>query len=128
MIRKFLSFLAIALLFAAPALACKLVSDAQVSDELIFSPDTLPEARVGQPYNAIIELSNQRTPAFSMGAPANSLPAGLTGAFDQDKQTYTIRGTPTIGGTYPLTISALCYGTNVSGQSGEKEFTLMVRE
>jgi hypothetical protein len=121
--RNIYSFLAIILLLTAPALACKLVSD-----ELTFSPDALPEAQVGQPYSAVIGLSDQRTAAFSMGAPASSLPPGLTGTFDQDKQTFTISGTPTQAGTYPLTISAMCYGTNVSGQSGEKEYILVVRE
>jgi hypothetical protein len=126
--RKVISFLAVILLFTAPALACKLVTNEIVSDELTFMPEMLPEAQVGQPYNAVIQLSDQHTPAFSMGAPAESLPPGLIGTFDEGKQTYTLSGTPTVAGTYPLIVSAICYGTNVSGQTGEKQYTLVVNE
>jgi len=62
-----------------------------------------------------------------MGAGNDRLPPGLKGTFDQAKQAYTIDGAPTQAGTFPLTISAVCYGTNVSGQSGEKEYRLVIK-
>ena len=108
--------------------SCRLFTPSTTpSDGLQFSPETLPDGEAGKPYTALITLSNQRTPAFEMGAPEDSLPPGLSGDFDQDKQTYILSGTPTRPGTYSLTITAICYGTNQSGQSGEKEYQLVVR-
>ena len=98
-----------------------------VYDELIFSPDTLPEGQVGEEYKAVITLSGQRTPAFEMGAQEMALPEGLTGTFDQDQQTYTIEGMPLESGSFTLTVSAVCYGTQVSGQTGEREYTLEIK-
>ncbi len=112
---------------AAAALSCNLVTSFVESTKLRFSPDTLPDGQVGQAYKAVISLSNQHTPAFRMDAKDESLPPGLKGTFDKDQQTYTIEGTPTQAGTFSLTVSALCYGTNVSGQSGEKEYTLVIK-
>ena len=118
------------IIFAALAFvtfSCNLVNISLKSDVLQFSPDKLPDGQVGQAYKAVISLSNQRTPAFNMGADKDSLPPGLTGIFDQEKQTYTLAGTPTRAGTFSLTVSAVCYGTNVSGQSGEKEYRLVIK-
>ncbi len=97
-----------------------------VYDELTFSPDTLPEGQVGEEYSAVITLSGQRTPAFAMGAPEWDLPEGLTGTFDEDEQTYTIEGIPLEAGTFELTVSAECYGTQVSGQTGGMDYTLII--
>ncbi len=107
-------------------LSCSLFTGNPQSDELVFSPDELPEGQVGLPYKAVLTLSNQHTPAFQMDTGENSLPPGLTGSFDEDGQTYTISGTPTQAGTYPFKISALCYGTNTSGQRGEKEYEIVI--
>jgi hypothetical protein len=98
-----------------------------VTDELIFSPDTLPEGMQGEEYQAVITLTGQRTPAFEIGAPENSLPMGLEGTFDQDNQTYTIEGVPLEAGTFDLAVSAVCYGTQVSGQMGEKDYQLVIK-
>ncbi len=75
----------------------------------------------------VIALSNQRTPAFNLGAGNDRLPPGRKGAFDQTKQTYTIEGIPNQAGAFSLTISAMCYGTNVSGQTGQKEYQLLIK-
>lgn len=107
--------------------SCSLLNISSKSDALHFSPDMLPDGQVGEAYKVVITLSNQRTPAFNMGADKDNLPAGLTGTFDQEKQTYTLDGIPGQTGTFSLTISALCYGTNVSGQSGEKEYRLVIK-
>jgi hypothetical protein len=37
-----------------------------------------------------------------------------------------IYGTPTQAGTFPITLSVWCYGTQESGQTGEKQYTIMV--
>jgi hypothetical protein len=113
--------LLLCLFFVLPVLACS------KSDKLVFSPDSLPEAKVDQPYSVTITLSNQRTPAFSMSAAEGDLPPGLTGVFDQEQQSYTISGTPSQAGTYKIGISVLCYGTQVSGQTGAKTYELVVK-
>ena len=63
--------------------------------ELVFTPDTLPDAEAGVPYEVIIQISQ-------FGVPEES-------------------------GTYKFIVSVWCYGTNVSGQTGEKEYTLLVK-
>jgi hypothetical protein len=120
-------FIIIFVALALVTFSCSLGNISLNSGVLQFSPDKLPDGQVGQVYKAVITLSNQRTPAFNLGAGKDSLPPGLTGTFDQEKQTYTLEGTPTRAGTFSLTVSALCYGTNVSGQSGEKEYQLVVK-
>jgi len=120
-------FTIIVFALALVTISCSLVNISSKSDVLQFSPDTLPDGQVGQAYKVVISLSNQRTPAFNMGGSQDRLPPGLKGAFDQEKQTYTLAGTPTQAGTFPLTVSALCYGTNVAGQSGEKEYRLVIK-
>jgi hypothetical protein len=124
---KKLFFTIIVVVLALVTFSCSLGNISSNSGALQFSPDTLPDGQVGQAYKVVISLSNQRTPAFNLGAKKESLPAGLAGTFDQGKQTYTIEGTPIQAGVFPLTISALCYGTNVSGQSGEKEYRLVIK-
>jgi hypothetical protein len=120
-------FTIIAVALAAVSFSCSLFNISSKSDVLQFSPDTLPAGQVGRAYKTVITLSNQRTPAFNMGADEDRIPPGLTGTFDQEKQTYTLEGTPTQAGAFSLTISALCYGTNVSGQTGEKEYRLVIK-
>jgi hypothetical protein len=45
----------------------------------------------------------------------------------KESRPILIEGTPTQAGAFPLTISALCYGMNVSGQSGQKEYRLVIK-
>jgi len=37
-----------------------------------------------------------------------------------------LTGTPTTRGTYVFTVSAWCLGTNVSGQTGDQSYVLVV--
>jgi len=123
--KTILTIILVALAFVT--FSCSLGNILSDSDVLKFSPDTLPDGQVGQAYKVVISLSNQHTPAFNMGAGQDQLPAGLKGAFNQQKQAYTIEGTPTRAGTFTLTVSALCYGTNAPGQTGQKEYTLVIK-
>jgi hypothetical protein len=116
-----------AAVLAFATLSCSLFTASSKSEGLQFSPAVLPDGQVGQAYQALITLTNQRTPAFDMSAAADTLPPGLTGTFDQDKQTYTLSGTPTQAGSYSITLTARCYGTNVSGQSGAADYKLVIR-
>ncbi len=121
--RRFLPIALLVIILAAPILAC----GGDKRGPLVFAPDKLPEAQVGQPYSVIITISENRTPVFQFGADEKTLPPGLAGVFDKQKQSYTLSGTPAQSGTYKFRVDAMCYGTNVSGQMGPKEYELVVK-
>ncbi|MGB8215636.1 MAG: Ig domain-containing protein [Anaerolineales bacterium] len=93
---------------------------------LVFTPDQMPEARVGQPYHAEILISGNVTPVGNYSISAGALPPGLALVMDQQLRIGRISGTPTQPGTYSFTVNVWCYGTNISGQTGEKQYTLVV--
>ena len=96
--------------------------------DLEFSPTTLADARVGSPYSATITVSQAVTPVANASVDENALPAGLTLALAKEPaDTIQISGTPTATGTFNFTVSVWCYGTNVSGQSASKDYTLVVK-
>ena len=106
------------------SLAC--IVSPLLRSSLVFSPDALPAAQVNQPYSVDITVSKNATPMFEAGVADGSLPDGLTVELQQDENLVRISGTPTEAGTYTFTISVACYGTNVSGQTGTKDYTLVV--
>lgn len=134
---KILTLLALALLLS---LSCKTVTrlvgdstpwptdDFSVDrDPLVFEPDALPEAQIGEDYSVDVIVVDPYTPVgeFSL---VGELPPGLELKPVEDvDNTAEIRGTPTEAGTYSFIISVWCYGTQVSGQTGEKEYTIVVR-
>ena len=94
---------------------------------LRFTPSELPEAQLGQPYDVTIKVLNNNTPIGSfylVGDP----PAGLTFTSELGQPTAHIQGTPQIIGTFSLTLTARCEGTNVSGQVGSITYQLVVAE
>ncbi len=94
---------------------------------LQFSPDKLPDASAGQAYEAIITVSNNATPVGDIYVGGGALPDGMTLVFTRgSSNSATLSGTPTTAGTYVFTVSAWCLGTNVSGQSGERNYSLVV--
>ena len=93
---------------------------------LEFLPAQLPAARVGQPYQVDILVSRNVTPVGDYSVSEGSLPRGLTLVMDQNLRIGRISGTPTQAGTYKFTVSVWCLGTNVSGQTGDKQYTLVV--
>jgi hypothetical protein len=95
---------------------------------LVFSPSELPAAHVGQPYQATITVSKNKTPVFSMGIDSGDLPSGLTLSYQEGESTATIEGTPEKMGEFEFTLHAYCYGTNVSGQAAEQHYTLSVKQ
>ena len=111
------------LLLAAALLACR----GGQRPALVFAPAELPEAQVGKAYAASISISGNVTPVGSMSVDSSTLPTGLEFSFDETTRAATISGTPTVSGTFKITVSAWCYGTNVSGQTGEHEYELVVR-
>lgn len=94
---------------------------------LAFSPPELPEAQVGQPYETTITVSGNKTPVFLMSIGSGELPPGLTLYYEPDASTAEIKGIPTVAGEFEFTVHASCLGTNVSGQTGEQHYELLVR-
>jgi hypothetical protein len=95
---------------------------------LSFMPEEMPLARVGMTFDVEILVGGNATPVFHYGIAEGALPPGLELVFDEKFHSARITGTPTQAGTYPFTVSVMCYGTNVSGQTGEKKYTLVVGE
>jgi hypothetical protein len=98
------------------------------SGPLKFEPDTLSSAQVGVKYEAEIRITQNSTPAGDISVSNGILPAGLEIIKVEGEDIAKISGIPETAGTYTFTVSAWCYGTMVSGQSGDKEYTIVVNE
>ena len=107
-------------LLGATSVAC------QSRPALSFAPEILPNGTVGQPYSAVIAITGNETPVGDIST-ADALPPGLTLVYgNRGDSSAQLIGTPTLAGSYPLTISAWCLGTNVSGQTGSHQYTVVV--
>lgn len=93
---------------------------------LKFTPDVLAEAQIGNVYDEEIRISLNNTPVGDFFISDGVLPEGLEFTFLEGEDAATIVGTPSEAGTYTFTVSAWCFGTQVSGQTGEKTYTLVV--
>ena len=93
---------------------------------LKFLPDALPEAQVGTTYDEEIRISLNNTPVGDFFISDGVLPEGLEFTFLEGEDAATVNGTPTEAGTFTFTVSAWCFGTQVSGQTGEKTYSLTV--
>jgi hypothetical protein len=123
------SRVALSILFSALLLSISCVLFYPAGGELKFEPAKLPDARLGVEYEAKIHVTENRTPVGDFGLSKGALPAGLDLVkLEDEEDTASIRGVPGEAGTYTFTVSVWCYGTNVSGQTGEKEYTLVVSE
>jgi hypothetical protein len=95
---------------------------------LAFSPASLPPARVGEEYRvgdrgvSGRDAGDRFLPGRGRTAPRPG--AGKSGGRGQ----AVLAGRPEQAGTYVFTLLAQCYGTNVSGQSGELRYELVVEE
>jgi hypothetical protein len=93
---------------------------------LRFEPDRLSNASVGKPYIAALHVRNNSTPVFAMNISMGVLPPGVSLAYKRGSDSAEIRGTPTKAGHFSFAVSAMCFGTNVSGQTGEKLYEIDV--
>lgn len=93
-----------------------------------FEPDELPKARLGEAYEAEIHFAENITPVGEFSIAQDALPAGLDFVRVEGEDTAKITGTREEAGTFIFKVSVWCYGTNVSGQEGEKEYSLVVEE
>ena len=93
---------------------------------LEFKPDQLPAAHLGQAYQVDILVAGNETPVGNYSISAGALPPGLQLVMDQTLRIGRITGTPSQAGTFKFTVSVWCLGTNVSGQTGDKQYLLVV--
>jgi len=93
----------------------------------MFSPTQLPEARVGESYQATISISGNRTPVGEIHVSRGSLPEGLDLSYQKHANVAEITGRPREAGRWTFTVSAWCYGTQVSGQTGQRVYELIAR-
>ncbi|MBI5839753.1 MAG: hypothetical protein HZB19_06595 [Chloroflexi bacterium] len=94
---------------------------------LKFDPETLPNAQVGVPYEVEIKVTQNVTPVGDFSVAPERLPLGLELVMAEDVgDTARITGTPEELGTFTFVVSVWCYGTNVSGQAGDMEYTIVV--
>ena len=106
--------------------SCLLFS--QPRGPLSFQPDNLPSAQAGFSYEAKITIGGNVTPAGEFSISEGALPAGLRLEKVQGEEDSTrILGTPQQAGMFKFTVFVWCYGTNVSGQVGQKDYTLVVK-
>lgn len=106
-------------------LACMLFTPPR--GPLKFDPAVLPDAQVGVPYEAKVSISDNATPAGEFSISEGTLPGGLTFEKIEGEDAARISGTPQEAGGFTFKVFVWCYGTNVSGQVGEKEYTLTVK-
>ena len=97
-----------------------------VTTRLLITPESLPEAQVGVSYEVKLQITQNVTPVGDMTIGDGALPAGLEFVFLDGEDAAQIIGVPTETGIFEFTISAWCYGTQVSGQTLEKKYTLTV--
>ena len=84
----------------------KTAADDDAADPLRFSPDVLPTARVGVPYDATIIVTNEQTPVGEISISKGELPAGLDLLYAAIEDSAHLVGTPQEKGTYALAVRA----------------------
>ncbi len=93
---------------------------------LEFSPTNLPKARLGVFYDVIIKVTRNQTPVGEFSISQGSLPNGLKIERLDGQDAARIFGIPEEKGLSKFTINVWCFGTNASGQTGERQYTIMV--
>ncbi len=94
---------------------------------LSFAPDRFPEGQVGRPLTVTVTVSGNVTPVGDIFVSDGTLPPGLSLHAQRGNASAEVAGTPRQAGTFTFTISAWCLGTNVSGQSGERKYEMVVK-
>jgi hypothetical protein len=122
-ISPFLMIILAFVIFGTMACLCSFFDQ---SNPLIFTPDKLPDAQEGLSYDVTISISQNRTPVGSISVSEGTLPPGFELIYIQAESSAKITGIPTQAGSYTFTIRASCFGTNTSGQQGEKQYSIVV--
>lgn len=97
-----------------------------VTTPLRFEPESLPKGQARAKYEADIRIRDNVTPLSSVFISGGTLPAGLEFEFTSGASGATISGVPEETGRFTITVFVTCFGTMVSGQTGQMEYTIIV--
>ena len=98
----------------------------EVTTPLKIEPASLPKGELGADYEVQIFVRDKVNPISSVIIFEGALPAGLELVFVDGEDSFTIRGEPEETGSFTFTVAVSCFGTMVSGQSGQMEYTNVV--
>lgn len=98
------------------------------NEEIKFEPELLPDGKIGEQFDEEISISENFSPAWIFQVNAGALPPGLKLEYVEAQDTASITGIPTEAGTFTFTILVECFGTNEAGQTGEKQYSISVKE
>ena len=99
-----------------------------VTTPLLITPESLPDGQVGVSYEVKLQITQNVTPVGDMMIPDGELPAGLEFVFLDGEDAAQIIGVPQDAGVFEFTVYVWCYGTQVSGQTLEKKYQMIVNE
>ncbi len=94
---------------------------------LKFVPDNLPDAQQGTPYQVEIKVENVKTFVGQFAIETGNLPPGLSLERVTGENATRIIGTPAKQGTFTFVLNVWCEGTNNPGQTGQKQYTIVVK-
>jgi hypothetical protein len=95
---------------------------------LKFEPEVLPAAQAGEMYDSEIRITGNNTPAGDIYLSDGTLPTGLELVKVDGEDAAKISGIPEETGTFTFTVAVWCFGTMVFGQTGEKEYSIVVEK
>ena len=94
---------------------------------LKIEPDSMPNAALGVPYSARMQVSENGTPVANITLIEGTLPPGLELKIIPGKNSAAISGVPTTAGAYSFTVHVWCYSTNNhTGQSQDVKYSIVV--
>ncbi len=123
--RKLIAVLFSAACLWAAMLAC--FSSSTPRPSLEFRPAQMPDAQTGIPYAQQILISQNVTPVYTIYLADGTLPDGLKLEYVEKNDYARIVGTPTAVGAFKFVVRVLCLGTSINGQTGEMEYTIVVK-
>jgi hypothetical protein len=123
---RHLAILSAFLLIVIASISC--IHSFRTVSPLKFEPDTLPASQMSAPYETEIRITQNNTPVIDFSISKGALPAGLELVKVEGEDAAKISGIPEETGTFTFTISVWCYGTSVNGQTGEKEYSIVVEK
>jgi hypothetical protein len=95
---------------------------------LKIEPESLPNAQTGVEYEVEIRVSDNVTPVNNVSISSGALPAGLELVFVDHIDGAKISGIPEEAGTFTFTVGVSCFSTMVVGQTGEKDYVIVVEK
>jgi hypothetical protein len=130
----------LSILLVLAGMSCRLVTGGNNSEptpepyfdsnrgELVFKPETLPDAQKGAAYEVQVIVEQTNTPVGDFSIKEGELPPGLEIKKLEKENILQISGIPQEIGTYTILLDVWCFGTNSPGQTGQKEYTIVVKE